>query len=57
MAKAGSCRAKLTASLKRPRLKIIIAQTYLFKDFSHLLIAAILGCYHAVVALQEHAAS
>lgn len=58
-AKAGSCRAQLTASLKRPKLKIIIAQTYLFKDTSNLLTAAMLGCGHdhTVVALQERAAS
>lgn len=59
LAKAGSCRVKPTASLKTPKLKIIIAQPYLVKDFFNLLITAILGCgyYHAAVALQEHAVS
>lgn len=56
-AKAGSCRAQPTASLDK--LKIIIAQTYLFKDLSNLLIAAMLDCGHdhIVVALQERADS
>lgn len=59
LAKAGSCRARPTDSLKRPKLKIIIAQTYLFKDSSNLLTAAMLGCGHdhIVVALQERADS
>lgn len=42
-AKAGSCRAQPTASLKRPKLKIIITQTYLFKDLSNLLTVACLA--------------
>lgn len=53
LTKAGSCRAKPTASLKKPKAKTIITQTYPFKDFSSLLTAAILGCYHAVMAFQS----
>lgn len=55
LAKAGSCRAGPTAGLKKPELKIIVTQTYLFQYCSSLVTAATLGCshYHTVVALQE----